>query len=180
MMSFEEQRQRALEDTTMEMYEKKDYNIKIYCMIFNSDENFLSVFRGDCDDPVTILRVFQNYFMRGRPLDPVDESTFIEGQTTDIFVSSLNIYEDGMDEILTERVEPCDRSFLLEVTFTGENARDFGGPRREFLSQMLRCIRENLCVENNGEGEGVYLLHDNVTARTNRYYVGAGIIFGTF
>jgi hypothetical protein len=67
--------------------------------------------------------------MRGRPLDPVDESTFIEGRTTEIFVSRLNIYEDAMDEILSEQgTGTCDRSFPLEVTFTGENARDFGGP----------------------------------------------------
>ena len=117
--------------------------------------------------------------MRGHPLDPVDESTFIEGRTTEIFVSHLNIYEDAMDEILSEQgTGTCDRSFPLEVMFTGENARDFGGPRREFLSEMLRCIKENLCVENKEDGEGGYFLHDNVTARTNQFYVGGGIIFG--
>lgn len=136
------------------------------------------IFRGDCEEPVTVLRVYQKNFLRGRPLDPTDETTFIEGQTTEIFVSRLNVYEDGMDEILTEGTQPCDRSYPLEVTYTGENARDYGGPRREFLSAMLTCIKENLCIENTEDGGSGYLLHDNVTARTNRFYVGAGIIFG--
>ena len=35
-----------------------------------------------------------------RGQDPVQETTFIEGRTTEIFVSRLNIYEDGMDEII--------------------------------------------------------------------------------
>jgi hypothetical protein len=69
----------------------------------------------------------------------------------------------------------CDSRFPLEVTFTGENARDFGGPRREFLSEVHK---RNLCVENKEDGEGGYFLHDNVTARTNQFYVGGGIIFG--
>ena len=114
--------------------------------------------------------------MRGRPLDPVDESTYIGGQTTEIFDSRMNLYDDAMEEILFEGSAPVDRSILLEVTFTGEHARDFGGPRKEFFSNMLRLIKEKLCVENKEEGG--YVLVDNVTARTNRFYYGAGIIFG--
>ena len=114
--------------------------------------------------------------MRGRPLDPVDESTYIAGQTTEIFVSRMNLYYDAMEEILFEGSAPVDRSLPLEVIFTGEHARDFGGPRKEFLSNMLRLIKEKLCVENKEEGG--FVLVDNVTARTNRFYYGAGIIFG--
>lgn len=71
--------------------------------------------------------------MRGRPLDPVDESTYIAGETTEIFVSRLNLYNDAMEEILFERSAHVDRSIPLEVTFNGEHARDFGGPRKEFF-----------------------------------------------
>ncbi len=121
--------------------------------------------------------MYQKNFLRGRPLDPAQETTFIEGRTTEIFVSRLNIYEDDMDEIISE-MGSCDRSFPLEVTFTGENARDYEGPRREFISIMLREIKERLFVENNEGGEGGYFLQDIVTARTNQYYIGAGVIFG--
>ncbi len=41
---------------------------------------------------------------------------------------------------------------------------------------MLRLIKEKLCVENKEEGG--FVLVDNVTARTNRFYYGAGITFG--
>lgn len=81
-----------------------------------------------------------------------------------------------MEEILFEGSAPVDRSIPLEVTFNGEHARDFGGPRKEFFSNMLRLIKEKLCIENKEEGG--YVLLDNVTARTNRFYYGAGIIFG--
>ena len=64
----------------------------------------------------------------------------------------------------------------LEVTFTRENARDYG--RRGENSIMLREIKERLFVENNEGGEGGYFLQDIVTARTNQYYIGAGFIFG--
>ena len=55
--------------------------------------------------------------MRGRPLDLTDPNQTIEGETTEIFVSRVNIFRDGMDELLggTE----CDPSLPLEITFTG-------------------------------------------------------------
>ena len=114
--------------------------------------------------------------MRGRPLDPVDESACIAGRTTEIFVSRMNLYDDAMEEILFEGSAPVDRSIPLEVTFNGEHARGFAGPRKEFFPNMLRLIKEKLCVENKEEGG--YVLVDNVTARSNRFYYGAGIIFG--
>jgi hypothetical protein len=100
-----------------------------------------------------------------RPLDPVDKLTYIEGKTTEGFVSRMNLYDDAMDEILTEGADPIDRSVPLEVTFTGEHAHDFGGPRREFFSSMMRLIKEYLCIENKEEGG--YDLEDYVAARTN-------------
>ncbi|XP_028401093.1 uncharacterized protein LOC114524162 [Dendronephthya gigantea] len=131
--SFHEHRARAIEDTLMEL--------------------------GDCQEPVTVLRIYQKNFMRGRPLDLMNETTIMEGETTEIFVSRLNLFEDGMDEILNVTSETVDRSFPLEVTFTGENARDQGGPRREFLSSMLQQIKERLCTE--GE-DGNFNLCDNL------------------
>ena len=80
-----------------------------------------------------------------------------------------------MDEILNLAYETVGRSFPLEVTFTGENARDFGGSRRGFLSSVLREIKERLCTDSV---DGNCNLCDNLAARTSRFYVRAGIIFG--
>ena len=68
----------------------------------------------------------------------MDESACIAGRTTEIFVSRMNLYDDAMEEILFEGSAPVDRSIPLEVTFNGEHARDFGGPRKEFFSNMLK------------------------------------------
>ena len=38
--------------------------------------------------------------MCGRPLHLTDPNQTIEGETTDIFVSRMNIFRDGMDELL--------------------------------------------------------------------------------
>ena len=127
-------------------------------------------------EPVTILKVYQKNFLRGCPLDPKSESSYSEGPTTEIFVSHMNLYADAMDELLSLN-EPVDRSVPLEVTFTGEFARDFGGPRREFLSSMLRLIKEKLCIEQKDD-EGGYVLEENLTALRSRCYLGAGLIFG--
>jgi len=59
------------------------------------------------------------------------------GKTIEIFVSRMNIYKDAMAELVTEPpIE--DISFPLEVTFIGEEAADYGGPRKEFLGAVMR------------------------------------------
>ena len=47
-----------------------------------------------------------------------------------------------MDE-LTNGVDH-DRSTPLEVTFNGESAEDYGGPRRELLSAIVKEIRDSV------------------------------------
>ena len=37
-----------------------------------------------------------------------------------------------------------DISFLLEVTFIGEEDTDYGGARKEFLGAVMREVREQL------------------------------------
>ena len=92
------------------------------------------------------LKFTKKIFLCDRPLDSESESSYSEGLTTDIFVSCMNLWADAMDELLSLN-EPVNRSVPLEVTFTGEFPLDFGGPRREFLSSMLRLIKEKLCIE---------------------------------
>ena len=112
--------------------------------------------------------------MRGRPLDLTDPNQTIEGETTEIFVSRMNIFRDGMDELLggTE----CDPSLPLEITFTGECAQDLGGPRKEFLGAMIRNIKDKLFVAN--QEDPTFNLHNDIVSENSRHYYGAGLIFG--
>ena len=77
--------------------------------------------------------------MRGRSLHKMDESVVLEGETSEIFVSRFNVYDDGMDELLNKTDH--DYSLPLDVTFNGEMAHDLGGPRKEFLAAMVRQIK---------------------------------------
>ena len=70
-----------------------------------------------------------------------------------------------------------DLSVPLEVTFTGECAEDYGGPRRELLTLMIREIHERLFVKS-GEGSSCYTLTDNTVHADKKCYFGAGLIFG--
>ena len=73
--------------------------------------------------------------MRGRALDIKDPTQVLEGETADIFISRLNLFEDGLEELICEMGhEP---SLHLEVNFNGECAQDLGGPRKEFLGAMV-------------------------------------------
>ena len=112
--------------------------------------------------------------MRGRPLDLTDPNQTIEGETTEIFVSRMNIFRDEMDELLggTE----CDPSLPLEITFTGECVQDLGGPRKEFLGAMIRNIKDKLFVAN--QEDSTFNLHNDIVSENSRHYYGAGLIFG--
>ena len=85
-------------------------------------------------------QLHKHNFMHGRPLDHVDESTYIGGQTTKIFVSGIIYLMMQWQTFFLKEVHPVDSNLPLEVIFTGEQARDFEGPQREFLSNMLRLI----------------------------------------
>ena len=130
--------------------------------------------RAQCDDPVTVLREFQRRFLRGRLLDLASDSESCEGRTTEIFVSRSNLFEDAVDELLG--AEERDFSVPLEVTFTGECAEDYGGPRREFLGAMIREIKERLFQDvNNG-----FMLTQDIVSVSKKYYFCAGLVFGKY
>ncbi|CAB4029344.1 G2 M phase-specific E3 ubiquitin- ligase, partial [Paramuricea clavata] len=125
------------------------------------------------DEPVHVLRTFVCHFLRGRPLDVQDLTRVLEGETAEIFVSRATLFEDGMDELLGGMGH--DPSLPLEVTFTGECARDLGGPRKELLGAMVREIKDCLFVDN---GDSTYILREDVVAENRRHYFGAGLVFG--
>ena len=105
-------------------------------------------------------------------MDISDESSPLEGETTEIFVSRLNMYEDGMDELLGGRNYDYD----LDVTFSGELVQDMGGPRKEFLSAMMRDVKRRLFEQV--EGEDAFILTNNEATERKSHYLGAGLIFG--
>ena len=135
-----------------------------------------SCWRAHSEAPVTIFREFRNRFLRGRPLDLESDSQVCEGRTAEIFVSRLNLFEDAMDEILSADNDQ-DLSVALEVMFAGECAQDYGGPRRELLTLMIREIHERLFVKS-GEGSSGYTLTENTVHADKKCYFGAGLIFG--
>ena len=67
-----------------------------------------------CSDAVTVLRVFQENFMEGKPLDLSSSADDIDGATWPIFVSRLNVFESGLAELMTEGASYC---IPLEVTW---------------------------------------------------------------
>ncbi|XP_067027133.1 uncharacterized protein [Acropora muricata] len=125
-----------------------------------------------CNDPVTVLAEFGRRLLRGRKLDLESDSELCEGDTTEIFISLFNLFHDAMEEVLREDL--IDYSLPLEVTFTGESAQDYGGPRRQFLGSIMREIRDRLFLEQNEE----LLLSEDLAALENQHYFGAGLFFG--
>ena len=102
------------------------------------------------------------------------ETGLCEGKTIEVFVSRCQLYKDTMAELVTKPpIE--DVSYPLEVTFNGEEAADYGGPRKEFLGAVMREIRDRLFVEDENEE---YELCDDLASLRENYYYGAGLIFG--
>ena len=132
----------------------------------------LSCRRSDIE-PVHILRTFVHHFMRGRALDIQDTTQPLEGETVEIFISRLNLYEDGLDELLGTISH--DPSLPLEVNFCGELAHDSGGPRKEFLGAMVRAIKDKLFVAAE---DRQYVLRQDVVLENRREYFFAGLMFG--
>ena len=123
---------------------------------------------------MTVLKIYASKFLRGRALDIANEEEPCDGNTIEIFVSRQSLYSDAMLELVT--TPPIqDVSYPLEVTFFGENAEDYGGPRKEFFGCVLRSIRDKLFFDT---GNGEYKLTKDLTALTENHYFGAGLIFG--
>lgn len=102
---------------------------------------------NNISEPTAIIRNFRELFLRGRPLDILDENSTIEGDVTPLYISRYSLYEDAMEEIAyAENIR-----FPLCVTFYTEGVSDFGGPRKEFLTILMRDIKEKLLKDVNNE-----------------------------
>ena len=89
-------------------------------------------------------------------------------------MSRLNLYEDGMDELLTNTDH--DYSLPLDIMFTGEMAQDLGGPRKEFLAAIMHQIKDKFFMQN--DNEATFVLHEYEAAENSSHYLGAGLILG--
>ena len=119
-----------------------------------------AILKQGLTDPVEILRFLQKELVKGRVIDAVSESDAHDGVTNSICVDRHNILATTFSEL--EAVE-CFR-LTFAVDFMGEQARDLGGPRKEWIRLMNNAIKEKYF--NNGLR--VHLADDY-------YYVGAMI-----
>ena len=118
------------------------------------------------------MKTYQQMFCRGRELDILDEASPIEGDTCPIFISRNSMYIDALSEM--EYVENI--RFPLEVNFHGESARDFGGPRKEFFTELVKMIKQELTIEEDGK---IVLKKDEQSLALNRYFY-AGMLIGMY
>ena len=93
-------------------------------------------------NPVEILRFFSNQMLSepcSRQLDVTDPSQEMTGETNCIIVDRDNLLKTAIYEMssITNFRLP------LEVKFSGEEAEDHGGPRKEFFRLILILVKEN-------------------------------------
>ena len=89
-------------------------------------------------DPVEILRFLQNNLVKGRLLDIQALDEDISGETNYICVDRCNI----LGSTFTELQSVQDYAITFEVDFIGEMAKDFGGPRKEWIRLMNIAIKQ--------------------------------------
>lgn len=92
---------------------------------------------NDITNPVEILRYAQSHIVTGRPLDVQDITLSQEGETTYILVNRYDVLNTALEEV--KCIE--NPRITLEVSFYGESAQDYGGPRREFFRICLQEIK---------------------------------------
>jgi len=110
--------------------------------------------------------------MQGRPLDIIDESNVLEGETSCLFISRSAIFADAMEEIkYIDNIR-----FPIEICFHGEGARDYGGPRKEFFTLLLKEIGERMLEVNEATGKKTLIQNEEAkkeaVARHHFYYGG--------
>ncbi|XP_050416057.1 uncharacterized protein LOC126829925 [Patella vulgata] len=129
----------------------------------------------DIKSPDLIISTYSKKFIRGKKMDVLEEDYDSKENTAfEIFISRDDIFND----MLSEFSRNVDISYLLDVTFIGEEASDMGGPRREFLTLALQAIKERLIkdgylVSEKDIGHEAYL-----TLLHKKAFEIAGIVVG--
>lgn len=123
--------------------------------IDNTDEEAISVSKTVLDeivdiittknlsDPIEILRLLQQKLIKGRKLDVTSIDLIVgldelEQSTNYICVDRQNILKTTFAEF--ESIE--DFCLTFEVDFMGEVAKDYGGPRKEWIRLMNAAMKE--------------------------------------
>ena len=110
--------------------------------------------------------------MYGRPLDIAREDQAIDGKVSEIYISRYALVDDCVDELLHLKEE--DFRVPLDVCFVGEEAKDYGGLRREFLSLALQAFQNTLFEET----EDGFILVENAVHLVKKHYFVAGLVLG--
>ena len=97
----------------------------------------------DFIDPVEILKFLQARLIKGRELDVVDEGNVPDPEdpkncTNYICVDRENVLQTTFAEL--EAIE--DFCMTFEVDFMGEVAKDYGGPRKEWIRLVNSAMKE--------------------------------------
>ena len=132
--------------------------------------------RRECEDPVIILKNYQNavYKPHYRNLDPISTEDVLDGDTTSIDVSRVTLLDSAMEELLQSDIEYFRP---LCVQFYGELAYDNGGPRREFLNLLLKALILEETRIFTKTMSGYEISQDEFNEERNWFH-GAGIAFG--
>lgn len=102
------------------------------------DDLLLEMDKQSLSDPVEILRFLQQQLIKGRAMDVVDDNSSPEGETNYITVDRSNIVKTTFAEF--ESIDDYCKTF--EVDFMGEEARDLGGPRKEWIRLMNHALKD--------------------------------------
>lgn len=97
-----------------------------------------SIREQELSDPVEILRFLQKELVQGRVIDAESDADAHDGVTNSICVDRHKILETTFSEL--KSVECFNLTF--EVDFMGEQARDLGGPRKEWIRLMNIAIKD--------------------------------------
>ena len=104
------------------------------------DELLAEIEKHSLSDPVEILRCLQQQVIKGRALDVVDSGNSVEGETNYITVDRSNILTTTFAEF--ESIEEFCKTFEVDFMHMGEEARDLGGPRKEWIRLMNHAMKE--------------------------------------
>ena len=96
----------------------------------------------------------------------------MDGETTTLFISRLNLFADAIQEMKSEN--ELNLRFPLDINFHAENAEDLGGPMKEFFNLILREIREHLLTDTDGK----ITMKEKYAAVAHRKHFYAGIFIG--
>ena len=89
---------------------------------------------------VEILKFLQKIFVKGRPLNVADMNTSPEGETNYICVDRENVLQSTFAEL--ESI--TDYRVTFKVDFLGKMAKDYGGPRKEWIALINKGIKKKI------------------------------------